>query len=75
MTPAAFASFTPRELQWRIDGYCRRDDRAFFFVAQLAAWVLSSLGARETAESLIGARGQTSLPPVPPHWRLDQDDD
>ena len=73
LTPAEFASFSPRELQWRIEGYKRRDDRARYHVATLAAWVLGSLAGKAlTADKLIGPTGSSALPtpPVP----KDEDD-
>jgi hypothetical protein len=68
LTPEAFRQFTPRELQWRIDGYVRRDARAFHQFAWLAATVIGPfVKGRLSADRLIGRVGQTALPPVPAH--------
>jgi len=66
MSPRTFASYSPRELQLRIEGYRRQDDRARHLVATLAAWVLSAIGSRATPEKLVGDAGMTALPPLPP---------
>ena len=74
MTPRTFASYSPRELQLRIEGYRRVDDRALYHVATLASWVLNAIGSRATQEKLIGDAGATVLPPLPP-LPIGKDDD
>lgn len=54
MTAREFDEATPREIQYRIDALNEADDQAWQRTAQLASWVLQSLGANVSPRKLLG---------------------
>ena len=54
MTAQQFDEATPREIQYRIDALDDAETREWRRTAQLAAWVLQSLGSNVTAKRLLG---------------------
>jgi len=54
MTAGEFDQATPREVQWRIDAMEERIDEDWQRIAQLASWVLTSIGTKVSANKLLG---------------------
>jgi hypothetical protein len=54
MSAEQFDQATPREVQWRIDARERQDDDDWQRTAQLASWVLTSIGTKVSANKLLG---------------------
>jgi hypothetical protein len=50
----AFDAMTPQEAEWQMRALAHADDREWLRTAQLAAWVLNSLGAKVSAHRLLG---------------------